>query len=476
MDEDLPRKLAEFAGKGYVIAPAGYGKTHLIALAVKASLHPQLILTHTYAGVNAIRKKMQLLAVPASRYQIDTIASWALRLCLSFPETSKWKSEYPNSKEWAKLYVSCTGLLERPFVKRIVSCSYSGVYVDEYQDCSIQQHTLVDALAKLLPCRLLGDPMQAIFDFADASVDWEQHVYPNFELLGQLEVPWRWKLAGAEELGTWLDDASKRLRAGQKIALTPPLPKGVRHVVVDLTDFTNPGRLNFFYPFLEHEEAVIAIHSGDQQSKNKTHKLAQSLGGKFSSIEEVEGKELFGFIKKLEAAKTVSQKLCVAIDFAKKCCNAVDGTLSAATKRGEHAKATKATKYPQLLEAANRYLADPSSKSLANFLSSIHRNPETSTYRRDLFNRLTHVLRMHEENPALNLLESANRYQRHFRHSGRPIRHNKLIGTTLLVKGLEYDHAIVLEAESMSAKELYVALTRGAKTVTIVSLTGIAPA
>lgn len=476
MNEDLPKKLAEFTGKGYVIAPAGYGKTHLIALAVKASLRRQLILTHTYAGVNAIRKKMQSLAIPASRYQVDTIASWALRLCLSFPETSNWRTEYPNSKEWSKLYVSCAAFLDRAFVKRFVRCSYSGVYVDEYQDCSIQQHTLVDALAKLLPCRLLGDPMQAIFDFADASVDWEKHVYPNFELLGQLKVPWRWQLAGAPELGAWLDEASKRLRMGEKVSLAEPLPKGVRHVTVDLTDFLNPRRLNFFYPFLDLEEAVIAIHSGDQQSKNKTHKLAQSLGGKFSSIEEVEGKELFGFIKKLEAAQTVNQKLCISIDFAKKCCNAVDGILSAATKRGEQAKATKATKYPHLLEAANQYLAEASSKSLANFLSSIHGNPETSTYRRDLFNRFMHVLRMHQENPALKLLESANQYQRHFRHSGRPIRHNKLIGTTLLVKGLEYDHAIVLEAESMSAKELYVALTRGAKTVTIVSLTDTVPA
>lgn len=87
-----------------------------------------------------------------------------------------------------------------------------------------------------------------------------------------------------------------------------------------------------------------------------------------------------------------------------------------------------------------------------------------------------HVLRIHEENKSLSLLESANRYQQNFRHSGRPIRHNKLIGTTLLVKGLEYHHAIILEAESMSPKELYVALTRGAKTITIVSLANTIPA
>lgn len=43
------------------------------------------------------------------------------------------------------------------------------------------------------------------------------------------------------------------------------------------------------------------------------------------------------------------------------------------------------------------------------------------------------------------------------------------IGTILLVKGLEFDHAIVLEADSLSKKELYVALTRGAKSLTIVS-------
>ena len=476
MDEDLPKKLAEFNGKGYVIAPAGYGKTHLIALAVKASPRRQLILTHTYAGANAIRKKMQSLAVPASTYQVDTIASWALRLCLSFPTTSQWKTEYPSGKEWGKLYAACTALLDRPFAKRLIRCSYSGIYVDEYQDCSTQQHTLVDALTKLLPCRLLGDPMQAIFDFADQPVDWEQDIYPHYELLGQLKTPWRWRLAGASELGNWLDDVSTRLRAGEKISLAAPLPKGVRHVAVDLTDFTNPARLNFFYPFLDHEDAVIAIHSGDQKSKNKTHKLAQSLAGKFSSIEEVEGKDLFGFVKKLEAAGAVKERLCLAIDFAKKCCNAVDGILTAATKRGEHAKATQATKYPTLLEAANRYLADASSTNLASFLTGIQGNPETATYRRDLLNRLLHVLRMHEENKSLSLLESANRYQRNFRHSGRPIRHNKLIGTTLLVKGLEYHHAIILEADSMSPKELYVALTRGAKTITIVSLANTIPA
>ena len=54
------------------------------------------------------------------------------------------------------------------------------------------------------------------------------------------------------------------------------------------------------------------------------------------------------------------------------------------------------------------------------------------------------------------------------RHTGRPISHQKLIGTTLLVKGLEYDHAVILDADSLGAKDLYVAMTRGSKSLTII--------
>jgi hypothetical protein len=62
MSEELAIKLNHCMAKGYVIAPAGYGKTHLIALAVRASSGRQLILTHTFAGVNSIKTKTLLQA------------------------------------------------------------------------------------------------------------------------------------------------------------------------------------------------------------------------------------------------------------------------------------------------------------------------------------------------------------------------------------------------------------------------------
>ncbi|TXH45250.1 MAG: hypothetical protein E6Q92_03625 [Burkholderiaceae bacterium] len=470
MSEELALKLNDFTTKGYVIAPAGYGKTHLIAMAVKAATKRQLILTHTFAGVNSIKTKMTALGVPSFKYQIDTIASWSLRLCLAYPKTSGWKLEHPTSKQWNKLYECCSGLLEKPFVRRVIAATYAGVYVDEYQDCSDLQHSLVCAFSEFLPCRILGDPMQAIFDFdvdEGKPVDWAVSVYPTFTCLGQLETPWRWKIAGNPELGTWLKKARETLEQGQKIDLLNGLPECVKRAYTS-PEFLAAKQYNSLMELLGHNDSVIALHGGDQKSKNKTHDLALRLAGRFSSIEEVEGKALHSFVKKLVAAKTTKAGFLLAVEFAKKCFTGVAKALTAGTQKGEVAKQSKATKYPLVLHAANAYLNSPTSAHLKAFFLALKANPETSAYRRDLLYRFLNVLKIHIDGAGASLTEAANLYQRDMRHTGRPISHRKLIGTTLLVKGLEYDHAVILDADALDAKDLYVAMTRGSKTLTII--------
>lgn len=468
MSEELAAKLNDCATKGYVIAPAGYGKTHLIALAVRVSVGRQLILTHTFAGVNSIKTKMSALGVPASKYQVDTIASWSLRLCLAYPKTSGWETENPTSKQWNKLYGCCIGLLDKKFIRHVVTATYSGVYVDEYQDCSDSQHSLVCALAELLPCRILGDPMQAIFDFDEGKpVDWDASVYPTFHCLGQLEIPWRWEKAGAPELGAWLKEARKRIAQGQKIDLLGERPPSVIRIDTK-PEYLASKQYSSLCGLLGHNESVIALHGGDPRSKNKTHRLAQSLAGRFSSIEEVEGKDLHSFLRKFVAAKTIQAGFLLALDFAKKCFTGVANALTAGTKRGEVAKQSKGTKYPLVLHAANDYLNNPTSSYLKSFFLALKANPETSAYRRDLLYRLLNVLTLHIEGVGTTLSEAANMYQREMRHTGRPLSHRKLIGTTLLIKGLEYDHAVILDADELDAKHLYVAMTRGSKSLTII--------
>ncbi|WP_256097468.1 hypothetical protein [Pseudomonas sp. 24 E 13] len=121
-----------------------------------------------------------------------------------------------------------------------------------------------------------------------------------------------------------------------------------------------------------------------------------------------------------------------------------------------------------VLKAANDYLNEPTSSHLKAFFLALKSNPETSAYRRDLLYRFLNVLKMHVDGEGATLAEAANTYQREMRHTGRPISHKKLIGTTLLVKGLEYDHAVILDADALNAKDLYVAMTRGSKSLTII--------
>jgi DNA helicase-2/ATP-dependent DNA helicase PcrA len=56
------------------------------------------------------------------------------------------------------------------------------------------------------------------------------------------------------------------------------------------------------------------------------------------------------------------------------------------------------------------------------------------------------------------------------RHVGRPIS-RRAVGSTLLLKGLEADVAVVLNPAAMDARHLYVALTRGAKRLVVCSQT-----
>lgn len=470
---ELSAILAAHEGSGYVVAPAGYGKTHLIAESTARSAGRQLILTHTYAGVNALRRKMRTLGVSDRLYHIDTIASWSLRLSLSYAATSGWREQRPaDNAQWNALYAACAGLLDCEYIRRIARASYKGLYVDEYQDCSAAQHAIVLKLARELPCRILGDPLQGIFDFEGQNpIDWARDVEGGFERLGALNVPHRWIQAGAGDLGTWLTNVRARLEQGQPVDLNANRPAAVRFVQSNAdpqTLFQAQGNTCRYFN-CDRAHTVIAIHAGRQEYKAKCHRLSRGLSGRFSSIEEVEGKDLFSFIRKIERARTNAAGLKTAIAFAKTCMTAVEANLPAGTMRAEHVDIRANTRNPGVALKANNYLAAPTSGALAGFLVAMKETAGVEVVRADLFNRALGVIAKHVLHPELSLAEAAETYQGEFRHKGRPVGRRKLIGTTLLVKGLEFDHAIVLDATSLSRKELYVALTRGARSLTVIS-------
>ena len=323
----------------------------------------------------------------------------------------------------------CAELLERQFIRRIVRTSYKGLYVDEYQDCSVAQHEIVLKLSRDLPCRVLGDPLQGIFDFAGQSpVDWNRDVRDNFEPLGQLETPFRWLRVGMPKIGEWLQTVRGRLEKGQGIDLSEGLPSGVKFKA------PNPGEdliriqnNTCRYFFCDWQESVIAIHKGRQDYKAKCHVLARNVSGKFSSIEEIEGKVLFSFIQKIVQTENNGKLLKELIAFAKLCMTAVKENLPAATKRGEFVQIRDNTKNPEIARCANAFLADSSSINMSGFLNAVKGIKGVQIVRADLFNRTIGVLRKQAQQPQLSLAEAAERYHGEFRYKGRPVGRRKLI-------------------------------------------------
>jgi hypothetical protein len=466
MTEQLAKSLANDPKSGYIIAPAGFGKTYLIAESVKHCEGRQLILTHTFAGIDSIKSKLANQNVPSSQYHIDTIASFALKWVHAYPVNAGWTIDDPKTdQDWKSLYQKSTSLFAKSFVQKVFKSTYTGVFVDEYQDCSLVQHQLVNNLVELRPTRLIGDPLQAIFDFGYGVVDWEKSIKPQFDELGTLTVPWRWKLSGAEPLGKWLFEIRDIIAAG-KLPNAPRELQGFIHTHQDLDDPKDQERLTEFRKRGKEEGSCIVVYPGNGEYKNKTHVLSKSLSGMFTSIEEVEGKPLNRTIDKLTKPISHSAKLVVAISFAKSCMTSVGTLLPKATVEGRTAKINGRTRLPLLAQAANDYVASGNITHLIDLIKGLGKHAKTKVYRRDLFSRFLSVLSYAK---ALPLDEAIKRYRQDFRHLGRPVRMSNQIGTTLLVKGLEYDHCIVAYPTKMSAKEFYVALTRGTKSVTVIS-------
>jgi hypothetical protein len=69
---------------------------------------------------------------------------------------------------------------------------------------------------------------------------------------------------------------------------------------------------------------------------------------------------------------------------------------------------------------------------------------------------------------GLSLQDAAIRMREQNRLVGRPLP-PRAVGSTLLLKGLEGDVAVVLNAAALDARNLYVAMTRGAKGLIICS-------
>lgn len=465
--------LAASVKRGSIVAAAGCGKTEQIARAAQVADGRRLILTHTHAGVDALRKRLKKHGVPGNKCRVETIAGWSLRYGMSFPGRSGLQCEIPRDEsDWNGVYEAAATLVDSGAVNGVLSSSYSGVFVDEYQDCSKLQHEVVKAIAAHLPVCIFGDPLQAIFDFkGQKPVDWDADVFPSFAKVGELSAPWRWKNAGNSALAGWLSGARQVLERGGVLDLTTrppcvswrrlPTESGQRQGAIVGTCKTVMGQAG--------DGGLIVI--GDAANINARATLAQSLASVgFSVIEPVGCANLYAAAKKI-GAKVGFARLEAAMDFICGCMTGAARTpfLDAVRSRQAGGRAGMA-KFGALVqggvivvEANGPFHAPP----LA-LMEGFHARSDTRLYRREMFFAMRAALRMMCTRSLGDLDDAIWEVQNRIRHAGRNIA-KRSIGSTLLVKGLEFDHAIIVHADGMTRKDWYVALTRATTGLTILS-------
>lgn len=453
--------------KGTVTAPAGCGKTHLIALALERhqGAKPILVLTHTNAGVAALRARLDKAGVAPVKYRLSTIDGWCMRLLTLFPKrgghdpailsVATPKAHYPAIRKAAAI------LLRDGHVNDVLAATYDRMIVDEYQDCSEVQHAIVYFAAQSLRTCVLGDPMQAIFGFqGNTLADWHSQVCVHFPVAAELSVPWRWINADEEAFGRYLLGIRQDLVAGRGVDLAAS-PHNVSWVNLDGQE-DHQRRLRAGAAPASDRERVLII--ADSKNPTGQRQFASQIPGAVT-VENVDMRDLVTFGDGLNLA--APDLLTHVVNFAGSVMTNTGGanlmTRVATLRAGRERRPASPVEV-----SAIRLIEAPSYHGIAALLSDIGQEGGVRTHRPAILRGALRMLKSCGDCSDLGPAEAAVQERERSRLIGRPLA-KRTVGSTLLLKGLEADVAVILDPGEMDRRHLYVAMTRGAKRLIICS-------
>ncbi len=404
-----------------------------------------------------MKRRLTKLGVASSRYHLETIAGWSLRYALAYPAISGLQAGANSMPEWSAVYSEASRVLTSPLAKHVLGASYDGVLVDEYQDCTASQHQVVRAAAAHLPVRVVGDPLQAIFGFrSDPLVEWSD-VEAFFQPLPELSVPWRWWDRN-RRLGEWLLEARTTLLNGQPLTIGRGAP-------VEWEQYD--GRFESRACERAGRSAgqhIVAIKKRPQQCGS----LASRLRGRFRVVEAFDEKGLPEMVGRWPGA-TGAQIVKDLHDFARKRMTGIGSDLDRMVAAIAVGRPTG--RFRSHLDHRDRLVRlaeQPTPEHALAALEGFRGQREWIVHRPEGLYQLQSAL---QESAGLGMEQvpvALAAVRTRARHRGRLVP-KRTVGTTLLVKGLEFDTALVLNADELSRNELYVAITRGSTSLRITS-------
>lgn len=449
-----------------IIAPAGHGKTEMIADIVKHAEGKQLLLTHTNAGVDAIEKRLQKRNISKKKYTVTTIAALCIKWCVSYDNTGsfdKTLSPLNGSKEaktyYEQLYRGAKKIFATSWAGNVLKASYAGIIVDEYQDCIQVQHEIVLAMNKHLPVVVLGDPMQGIFSFAGDLVDWNHLEFPIVDVETK---PWRWSKCNPE-LGEYLMTVRDNLlpilsKQSCRVQIAPE-NKNVEIIVPSA--FTGYSHLKE----LSQYSSVVYIAQWPRQQLN----FCSRMPGIFQYDEKQDCDELFKYAKQFDG-KSGADLALEAIIFTTECSTGVAKELKSyieKLKNGsfDFSRIKKHTEFRNILTEAAPNLAKETVFSMLEWLS---KNAAFKQYRSELLSEMMRSIKYAIDHDT-TIYDAANHIRKDVGLQKRYTGFKFLSSRTLLSKGLEFDCVIIDMTTPLSAKDFYVAMTRAMRKIYIIS-------
>lgn len=449
-----------------IIAPAGHGKTEMIADIVEHSSRRQLLLTHTNAGVDAISKRLKKRNISKDKYTVTTIAAFCIKWCLSYDNSShidKTLSPLEKSqvkKYYEQMYSGAKSIFECQWAGKVLCATYGGVIVDEYQDCVQEQYEIFVSINRFLPVIVLGDPMQGIFSFAGKLVDW--NTLP-FTLVDVKTRPWRWAKANPQ-----LGDYFSVVRS----SLSPILDGKSCSIEIDSCngsiEIIAPDKFNGYSllkEFKQYENIVMIT-----QWSNKQLQLCSQMPGFFQYDETQECNELFEFAEMFDS-KSDAELYYAILKFVHSCATGVTAELASYIKRLQNnsfdfSRITKHSEFGELLFDAK---GETKLNGILKILNWFDDNSSLfKLYRAELFYEMIRSIKFAYNNDT-SIFDAANRLRKDVSLQKRYSDFKYLSSRTLLSKGLEFDCVIIDMTTPLSAKDFYVAMTRAMKKIYIIS-------
>lgn len=439
--------------KSKIIAPAGYGKTYSLAQCIKHVQGKALILTHTHAGVAAIKDKLKAQLVAPEKYHVETISSFSQKYTNSYYIGGDIPEQDTSNEFHSFMLEKSREICATNIIQGVLKNSYERIFVDEYQDCTQEQHALLQVLSKSIPIHIFGDPMQGIFGFRGQQlVDFDNDL-DEFSEAPSLSIPFRWNNAGSSGLGQDLHNMRTALEQGEDLDLNNYT--NVEIVQAQEAELYSP-RTNYQRTInnLRTLDSLLVIHP-DPTRKQQRVDFSKRFRG-INPIESIDDKDFYRIAKLCDNADLTNKILALRdISYELFDKTGLDNWFNQNGLKNKREEADK-----EASSSVSTSIHTTTSKhDIAEAIEQIKNMPGVRCTRIEIYKSIISAISIAKED-GTPIYEAMKKQRNIVRKQGRKI-YGRHIGTTLLTKGLEFDTVLILDAHKIKCpKNLYVALTR----------------